>query len=177
MTYVCVSIISGPSPTPALPPSTTTPASNKNGIATPTPFQAGMTPNCDAFQYVVAGDQCGTIATAAGIALADFYSWNPTVDNNCSSLWAQYYVCVGVVGGPTATTTAASGNGVATPTPVQLGMTSSCSGFHLVVSRDQCGAIAAAAGVAVQDFYKWNPTVGSACASLWLGYYVCIAVL
>lgn len=23
--------------------------------------------------------------------------------------------------------------------------------------------------------YKWNPDVGTNCASLWLGYYVCVA--
>jgi hypothetical protein len=56
-------------------------------------------------------------------------------------------------------------------------MTTSCSTFHLVVSGDQCGTIATAAGITTDQFYAWNTNVGSTCASLWLGYYVCIGVL
>lgn len=31
--------------------------------------------------------------------------------------------------------------------------------------------------IAYSDFYSWNPAVGTSCASLWPGYYVCIAIL
>lgn len=85
-THVCVRTIGYVRPT-----STTT----GNGISTPTPTQAGMVANCNRFHKVTANDQCGTIATRYSISLANFYSWNPAVGNNCQSLWLDTYCCVG----------------------------------------------------------------------------------
>jgi len=141
-----------------------------------------MTTSCNSFHLVVSGDECGTIASSAGISLDSFYAWNPAAGNTCSTLWAGYNVCVGVIGGvPSQTTatvaaTAVAGNVIATPTPFESGMISSCKKFHLVVSGDGCWAIANAAGISLADFYTWNPTVGNSCGSLWLGYNVCIGV-
>ena len=45
------------------------------------------------------GDAAGlrdNIATAEGIALSDFYAWNPAVKDDCSGLEAEYYICVGI---------------------------------------------------------------------------------
>jgi hypothetical protein len=135
-----------------------------------------MVTDCKTFYLVVAGDQCGLNATAMGITLADFYAWNPAVGSACEALLSQYYVCVGVIGGTVAQTTTSPGNGVATPTPIQPGMITTCKKFHLVVSGDQCALIATAAGFTLANFYQWNSYVGDTCASLWLGYYVCIGV-
>ncbi|KAH9212001.1 hypothetical protein DL95DRAFT_426841 [Leptodontidium sp. 2 PMI_412] len=121
--------------------------SSGNGVATPTPYQSGMTTSCDTIHLVVSGDGCYDIAAAAGIALAEFYTRNPAVGTTCASLWLDYY----------------------------SGMTTTCDTFHLVVSGDGCYDIAAAA-IALANFYPWNPNVGSTCASLWLGYYVCIRI-
>lgn len=176
--YVCVGVI-GFTPTTSPPATTTTPG---NGIPTPTPTQTGMNSNCNSFHEVASGDTCESISTAAGISLSDFYSWNPAVGNTCSSLWLGYYVCIGVIGfTPTPTTVSATtttpGNGISTPTPTQTGMVSNCDAFHLVVSGDTCDSITTAAGISLSDFYSWNPAVGNTCASLWLGYYVCIGIL
>jgi hypothetical protein len=139
-----------------------------------------MTTFCDDFYLVVSGDNCAALSTAARISLADVYSWSPAAGTSCASLWAEYYVCTGIIGSTptssTPTTTTAS-NGVSTPTPDQAGMTGNCKIFHLVFSGHECGAIATAAGITLSDFYAWNPSVGSSCKSLWLGYYVCIAIL
>lgn len=35
------------------------------------------------------------IATSHGITLDQFYTYNPAVENNCSGLRWNYYVCVG----------------------------------------------------------------------------------
>lgn len=163
---------------PALTTSTKT---TNGGITTPTPTQAGMSGDCQSFRLVKSGDGWASIASSAGIALEDFYSWNPDVGASCSSLWAGYYVCVGVRS-PDSTSRATptsthSGNGVATPTPVQPGMVQNCKSFRSVVSGDSCYDIAAAAGVSLNTFYAWNPAVGRDCGSLWVGYNVCIAVL
>lgn len=174
--YVCVNVIGGTTSTTSTKKSTT-----GNGITTPTPIQTGMVSNCNTFYLVVSGDQCGTIASSHGISLANFYLWNPAVGSSCGTLGLGDYVCVNVVGGTTTTsvkaTTTSAGNGVATPTPYQAGMTTSCKTFHLVVSGDQCGLIATAAGITLANFYLWNPAVGSTCATLGLGYYVCIGHL
>ncbi|EEP78778.1 predicted protein [Uncinocarpus reesii 1704] len=173
--YVCTGVI-GATPTP---PSTTT--SPGNGIETPTPIQPGMNSNCNSFHLVADGDDCDAISRAAGIALQDFYAWNPAVGNTCSSLWLGYYVCTGIIGSSPTTmppsTTTKPGNGIATPTPTQANMTPNCNKFHLVVSGDNCYDIAKNAGVPLDSFYTWNPSVGNTCSSLWSGYYVCVGVI
>ncbi|GKT62699.1 lysM domain-containing protein [Colletotrichum tofieldiae] len=178
--YVCVRVIgyTAPVTTTAPPPVTTT--APGNGISTPTPIQDGMVGNCNKFYKVKSGDGCAVIASSNGVALADFYKWNPAVGNTCASLWLDVYVCIGVVGStPTTTvaTTTRAGNGVATPTPIQAGMTTRCKTFHLVVGGDTCYDIAAKAGITLNNFYAWNPAVGTNCGSLWGQYYVCIAIL
>lgn len=189
--YVCVNIIGGTTSTSLKMTTTSTKRTTTtgNGISTPTPVQTGMITKCDSFYLVKSGDQCGTIASSHGISLANFYLWNPAVGSSCATLDLGDYVCVNIIGGTTSTsvkptttstkrtTTTSAGNGVATPTPYQTGMITSCKKFHLVASGDQCGTIATTAGITLANFYKWNPGVGSSCATLFLGYYVCIAIL
>jgi len=185
--YVCVSIIGHTPTTTTAPPSTTVQPTPTNGIATPTPIQTGMVNNCDAFHFVKDGDQCAIIVQRYGISLSQFYRWNPAVGSSCSSLWLDTYVCVSIVGvNPVASTTmktstipttTKAGNGVATPTPIQTGMTSSCKSFRYVRDGDNCASIAQAAGISLANFYRWNTGVGSSCQSLWLNTYVCVAVL
>lgn len=54
-----------------------------------------MVSGCDDFYDVESGNGCYDIAASYGIALTDFYSWNPAV-SSCADLWPSYYVCVGV---------------------------------------------------------------------------------
>jgi hypothetical protein len=141
-----------------------------------------MATNCNKFHLVVTGDQCGTIASNAGISLAEFYAWNPAVGSTCATLDLNDYVCIDIIGViPSSTTTATStttpANGITTPTPYQTGMATNCNKFHLVVTGDQCGTIASNAGISLTEFYTWNPAVGSTCATLVLNDYVCIGTL
>ena len=64
-------------------------------VSTPTPFQTGMVAGCTQFHLVVANDTCSSIASAAGISLSDFYTWNPAVGSSCASLDVADNVCVG----------------------------------------------------------------------------------
>lgn len=64
--------------------------------ATPTPHQPNMVSGCQVFYEAVSGDTCSSIATAYGITLTDFYTWNPDVGTDCSALWAQEWYCVGL---------------------------------------------------------------------------------
>ncbi|EZF77983.1 hypothetical protein H105_00933 [Trichophyton soudanense CBS 452.61] len=66
--------------------------------------------------------------------------------------------------------------GIPPPAPTQQGVASNCQKWHTVVSGDTCYDIAAANGISLNNLYKWNPAVGTSCASLWLGYAVCVGV-
>jgi LysM repeat protein len=56
-------------------------------------------------------------------------------------------------------------------------MTTTCDKFYLVVSGDTCSAVASAAGISLTTFYAWNPAVGTDCAYLEIGEYVCIDII
>ncbi|KAI0103312.1 carbohydrate-binding module family 50 protein [Nemania sp. FL0031] len=156
-TYACVGVA---------PPTTTT--STLNGVATPTPTQPGMVSDCNKFYFVVSGDNCASIASRTGISLAQFIQWNPSVGSTCTNLWLGVYACISVIG---------PGNGIATPTPIQDGMTKSCKSFYYVKSGDTCDSIAASYGISVSSFISWNPAAGATCSGLWANTYACVAVL
>jgi len=81
-----------------------------------------MVTGCERFYKVESGDGCYNIAQEAGIALADFYTWNPAVNTDCSGLQANVYICVGL-GGPFTTITTGTpvpGTSLVTPTPYQV---------------------------------------------------------
>lgn len=123
LNYVCISIIDGspstfitePTPTSTRPwerplpctfdrskglyicPSRTPiPTESGNGIATPTPFQIGMTNNCKKFYKTVEGEDCRGVASKNKIDLKEFYKWNPGVRSGCTTMWKNAYLCVGV---------------------------------------------------------------------------------
>ncbi|KAF2160118.1 carbohydrate-binding module family 50 protein [Zasmidium cellare ATCC 36951] len=85
--YVCVD-------TTSYRPTTTTSAGN--GITTPTPYESGMVDNCNKFYEVQSGDTCDSIGQSQGVTTADIESWNPKVGSTCSSLYLNYYICVGI---------------------------------------------------------------------------------
>jgi hypothetical protein len=77
-----------------------------------------MVTGCIRFYRVQSGNDCYDIALDAGIALTDFYSWNPAVGSDCSGLQADVFVCIGTSG---YATTITSGDPVpVTPTPTQV---------------------------------------------------------
>jgi hypothetical protein len=139
-----------------------------------------MTGNCNKFHLVEGGQGCWDIADSNGISLDDFYAWNPALGTGCGGLWPDVYVCVGVLGSgtPSSTpTTTSAGNGITTPTPTQSGMTGSCNSFYFVQQGEGCFDIAADHAIALSDFYTWNPAIGSDCAGLWSDVYVCVGIL
>jgi len=57
-------------------------------------------------------------------------------------------------------------------------MGKNCKVFYLRDSASKlfCGDIAKANNITLDQFYLWNPDVGSACGGLWPDYYYCVGV-
>ncbi|KAK0616348.1 hypothetical protein B0T14DRAFT_395737, partial [Immersiella caudata] len=155
-----------------------TPSRPSNGVATPSPFQPGISDSCSGFYLTKKGDTCNTVADANGISLVDFLSWNVGVGGQaCGNLWADTYVCVNVIGRqppPPKPTPSRPETGVVTPQPIQRGMTDRCNAFYLVGQGDNCWTISQKYGIAVELFLEWNPAAGSQCSGLWAGTYACV---
>ncbi|RGP69883.1 hypothetical protein FLONG3_7638 [Fusarium longipes] len=181
--WVCVSV-KGYKPTTTTKDTATTtlPA---NGIKTPLPIQNGMNKNCNKFHMVQSITTCTSIEKYYNVPFSTFYSWNPAVGKDCSSLLTNYNVCVGVIGWTpptktttkTPTTTKQPSNGISTPPPIQSNMVSNCNKFHLVSKTTTCTSIQNYYSISLADFIKWNPAVGSNCKDLWASYNVCVGVI
>jgi hypothetical protein len=172
--YVCVGIIGGSPVT-----TTASPTSTGNGIATPTPTQPDMVDNCDAFHFVEKNQNCDTIAKQYGITRTQFVSYNPSVGETCSGMWANVYVCVSTIGSDPSPTTSqkpstTAGNGISTPSPTQPEMITDCNKFYFVKKGDTCATIASANRLSQTQFRNYNPSVGTDCTGLWLDAYVCV---
>ncbi|KAL1835661.1 hypothetical protein VTJ49DRAFT_6258 [Mycothermus thermophilus] len=132
----------------------------------------GLIPSCKTFYQVVRGDTCQKIVDKHGtFTLDNFYSWNPAVGSDCSGLQAGVFVCVGVRGTPTTRPTNTA------PSPTQTGLIPSCKTFYQVVRGDTCQKIVDKYGTfTLQDFFAWNPAVGTDCSGLQAGVYVCVGI-
>ncbi|KAL2060599.1 hypothetical protein VTL71DRAFT_9240 [Oculimacula yallundae] len=174
--YYCVGVPG----TPTTRPTSTTKTSTTSAAPTgPSPTQSGITSSCNNYYKVVSGDTCQGIVDKYGtFSLSSFYSWNPSVGADCSHLFVGYYVCVGVPGTPktrtTTSTSAAPKPTEACPKPQQPGTISSCTQCYLVPGGATCENIEKKFGITATQFNKWNPQVGSDCAHLFQGYYVCV---
>ncbi|GAP93034.1 hypothetical protein SAMD00023353_10200160 [Rosellinia necatrix] len=174
-TEYCIEWDGGQPPPTSTTTTTTTHATTTTTPGGPSPIQSGVAADCNAFYKAVSGDTCQKIADKFGnFTLVNFYTWNPAVGSDCSSLLLGNFYCVGTVsgvgGGPTTTTTGP-------PQPEQTGIISTCTAYYKVVSGDTCDKIVSSFGTfTLNNFLSWNPAVGSDCTSLFLGYYVCVGV-
>ncbi|KAK0383858.1 hypothetical protein NLU13_7950 [Sarocladium strictum] len=167
--YICTAVntSSGTPTTAAITITTTTSSSN----STPSPVQDGIVKDYSRFYKVKSGDGCYNIAQSNNIALNDLYSWNPALNDDCSRLFPNYYICVGKTSS-TPTSVAPPSDGTLTPT--QDGMVSSCNTFYKVKSGDGCYSIAENYNIALSDLYSWNPALKGDCSGLFPDYYLCV---
>ncbi|WPG98094.1 Hypothetical protein R9X50_00088000 [Acrodontium crateriforme] len=167
----------------ALTPTVSTSLTSSSTSSQYQPQQTGTAANCNQFYLVPPGASCDAIETQFDITASEFIAWNPSINSDCTNILAGYYYCVNVAGAtkPATTTTSPAvtkpSNGITTPTPIQDGMTGNCNKFDLVQSGDTCDAIASKYGIPLSTFYTWNPAVGSSCAYLDLGDYVCVSTI
>ncbi|GAB1211410.1 hypothetical protein ATERTT37_000524 [Aspergillus terreus] len=158
-TYVCVGTSASATITPTkstLTTSATPTASSTSDV--PSPHQSGIASDCVQYYMAQSGDSCWSIVNQKFTWLTQdqFVKWNPALGTSCALLADEYY-CVAVK--------------TAQPMP---GTISTCAKWHLAVSGDGCWAIEQEYGITAAQFNLWNPQVGSDCAGLWLGYYVCV---
>lgn len=170
--YYCVGIPGSTTTRTSQPSTTTTRATTTTSTHTgPSPTQPGLISTCTSFYKVIPGDGCWDIVNnkyGGVFTLAQFYSWNPALNGDCSGLQAGYYVCVGIPGTATPCT-------VPHPNPTQPGSVCGCKAWHTVVTGDTCQTIARKYSITDANFQAWNPQVGgAACGGLWAGYNVCV---
>ncbi|KAF3220744.1 hypothetical protein TWF679_008940 [Orbilia oligospora] len=149
-----------------------------------------VTEGCNLWFLTYEGDTCGTILTTTNISMEDLINWNPSLeDGNCDDLiqtGADY--CVGMdkpnppakLTPPTRSTSpqpVLENIIITTPSPIQPGMTRSCTNFHFVKSGEGClDIIPRYPDLTIELLYQWNPAIGKTCNTMWAETYICISV-
>jgi hypothetical protein len=144
-------------------------------LPVPTDATANATTQCLDWYQTREGDTCDSICKMTDIPFSSFLAWNPALGENCQNLWLEAEYCVAGPGwstvyyGMDATTTASStsapgtatSSAVTPPGPTQSGAAPNCQKWYIAVAGDSCQAIADAHGITLDQFYAWNPAVGS----------------
>lgn len=65
---------------------------------------------------------------------------------------------------------------IETPQPAQPNMVPNCRAFYLVRPGETCQSIAAAHGLSVAQFQRWNRATGPDCNALQADAYACVGV-
>ncbi|KAL2068497.1 hypothetical protein VTL71DRAFT_14834 [Oculimacula yallundae] len=164
----------------------------------PTQTQAGQPSYCNKWHLVKSGESCETVVTLYDTTLdmVDLLAWNPTLGQDCSGLFYNWWVCVGIqeqssltlvyptdgtapvsIPEPTEFTPIPSPtiNSSFVPAPTQAGLSSDCQGFYKAVADDTCPKLLVQFEyLTLDNFLAWNPALDSSCA-IWVDYYYCIA--
>ncbi|KAL4790497.1 hypothetical protein BDV19DRAFT_393978 [Aspergillus venezuelensis] len=136
----------------------------------------GNSENYDAFYKISARDQCGTIAARHSITVNQLKSWNSEINDDCTNLWLDYYICFHVPGATTTSQAPEPTSDPSQPTPQMPGVAENCDEFYQVSSGDQCDSIASRHSIIVDQLRSWNSEINADCSNLWLDYYICVHV-
>ncbi|KAL8366432.1 hypothetical protein RB595_004963 [Gaeumannomyces hyphopodioides] len=152
------------------------------------PIREGATPECKAYQSVIAGFTCQGILDQNDITIAQFYAWNPTVGDQCQGLWPGYRYCISITENPdngedpspaTTSTTSTSSNSTSSapnpsptpPGPTQEGIAANCNKWHLAGDGLFCYDISVLYVITTDQFHDWSPAVSRDCGSGFYGAY------
>ncbi|KAJ5603315.1 hypothetical protein N7537_006271 [Penicillium hordei] len=159
-------------------------------------FMPGVQPSdCNCYIQLRAADKsafnCTMFWSLFNVSVATVTSLNPWIGSDCDvGVWNVLssdgfeQICVernssAVPTSKTSTILASTSTISTTATPpaeVMPDEASTCNKWHTVVSGDGCQAIADQNDILLSDFYKWNPSVGTSCSSLWLVCAICVGV-
>lgn len=167
-----------PTTTITQPPTTLQTTTTTTSAADPgvSPIMPGATDNCNRYHKIQSGDTCDAVASKNGITVAQLKSWNTEINDSCSNLWLDYYVCTLVPGATAPTTTTTTGPPELTVSPVMPGADANCNCYYKIQSGDTCDAVASKSGITVAQLKTWNTEINTSCSNLWLDYYVCTCV-
>ncbi|KAH6655548.1 hypothetical protein BKA67DRAFT_657480 [Truncatella angustata] len=158
-------------------------------ITAPANAAPSSTTDCVDWYTTQLYDTCTTVLQMNDIPFSLFYEWNPAIGSNCENLWLNTSYCVAGPGwddedahyytGTDAGTATSTGTVTSTsgpPGPTQTGITADCNKWYVAQAGDGCYDIAADNGITLDQFYSWNPAVGSNCENLWPDEAYCIGV-
>ncbi|KAM5538366.1 hypothetical protein V8D89_007968 [Ganoderma adspersum] len=111
----------------------------------------GEVANCARNYTVVSGDTCDGISAKENVSTYQLATVNnATIDAACDDLFIGEPLCLGITG-------------------------QDCEVTHVVVSGDNCQAIAQAAGTTYDILLANNPNVNSECSNIYPGEVLCTA--
>ncbi|OBT78531.1 hypothetical protein VF21_01031 [Pseudogymnoascus sp. 05NY08] len=158
------------------------------------PPRDGAVSDCTEFEnFYDDASTCADFLNTWHLTIAQFFTYNPEVNADCSGLWPAYQYCArapGYVdtfpstttgtGTSTTTTTTTPPTGVVTPTPIQDGVISTCNKFAKAASGEYCSLFAGNNGITTAQLYLWNTVLGSngqnCDSSFWADEYYCVGV-
>ncbi|KAL5342008.1 hypothetical protein BJX70DRAFT_12018 [Aspergillus crustosus] len=127
---------------------------------------------------------CSKLESDYPVTLAELLAWNSWMGSDCDaalyrnmSSYDTRAICIGVdaSSSPTTTTSVATTTSTSSSVgPTQTDTVPGCTEFHTVADGEGCDTIEAAFDITFSQFYAWNPSVGSDCSNLWLGYAYCV---
>jgi LysM repeat protein len=174
---VCIGVNGTSSSATATATATSKTGSSTVSSASQGPTQSGEVSGCLQHYTVKSGDSCSAVDSQFGITFQQFYSWNPSVGDNCQYLGIGNSYCVkgpASTASSTKTSTSISTTTSAAPGPTQSGEVKNCLQHYTVKSGDSCSAIDSQFGITFQQFYSWNPSVGNDCQYLQIGSSYCV---
>ncbi|KAK4660328.1 hypothetical protein QC762_0017910 [Podospora pseudocomata] len=163
----------------------------------------GTIPSCSCYTVLKGRDAkvypCEDIALDHNITVSDLMTWNPWIGPSSSVCDTGIYanlpesserpICVGtgtrsntssVTSAQRTTTTTARSTTPSLTTsdspgaPTQTGIVAGCRKYYIAQAGDGCWAIASSNNINLDDFYGWNPAVGTDCLNLWPNYAYCV---
>ncbi|KAF5486479.1 LysM domain-containing protein [Colletotrichum fructicola] len=172
--YICTHVPGAAVPTTTMRTTTTTTAAPGPTVS---PVMPGAAANCDRYYKIQSGDGCDSVASKAGITVAQLKAWNTEINASCSNLWLDYYVCTHIPGAVTPTTTkTTAGTPGPTNTPQLPGAVGNCDKWYKIASGDTCDTVAAKNKITVAMFRSYNTQINSACNNLLKDYYACVSI-
>ncbi|PHH77510.1 hypothetical protein CDD80_532 [Ophiocordyceps camponoti-rufipedis] len=122
---------------------------------------------CGAYATASDGETCSSLEEKWGLVREDFLRLNPSIKGECT-LTVKHDYCI-------ARPIIAS-RAVSPPPSLPAGSGTNCGSFYRAVSGDTCNSIASSQPkLTVEDFIRWNPTVGADCRHLLPEAFYCIS--
>lgn len=130
------------------------------------PKREGYISTCTQFYDLQSGDGCGTVESKFNFSFGTFYNQNPSIQGDCTGLWAGYSYCVDAP--------ALNPAEPAAPTRPSTLADTQCKHYYTIEVGDGCYSIEQKFGISLEELYHWTTDIKSDCSDLELGYALCV---